>query len=985
MRTSTRLAPGLLLLVIAATACTPNDVEVDATYHVWLAANSSASIAEGAVGVASAPIIDCYNVGEDILEGSKCDAPLDEFGNLPFYESELYEYIQPQPDPLPSDDVGPWYQGPFSWLKNDAFYLKEGKFEPWRSEAVMTSEGDFQVTLHQRLGNGEDFRVAFVIDPSFQPVECIQSGATCYTLDGEPQDEDGDGWYDDLDPDCVFGDYESGYSSVAPIELLDCEGVCDCNDSVDNDGDGDIDADDVDCTSGFDDNESSDISCEDNVDNDGDSWTDYSDPDCKFEGSESGNFTATQCNDGLDNDGSGDMDNDDPSCGDALDTIEGATGPRSSNSCSDKVDNDGDGWVDSADQDCGTYSDEAGWGLTECNDGLDNDGDGDVDVDDVDCTTSSDREDELDASCTDSVDNDGDGYVDEDDPDCVLGLVEDDSFFGIYGCNDGIDNDRDDDTDGAEVPDEVEITIDSEDSDCRSAFQGIEGPSVTGSCKEDDGGLDDDGDGWINSEDPDCFDGGKLERFFGGGACNDGIDNDGDTLVDAEDPGCIDAVRHTEEDLPLGSDCDDGLDNDGDSWVDLDDDGCQLGSFELTVDISECGDGLDNDGDGDIDSADLDCLNSLDVDELTNDSCLDGLDNDGDGWIDQDDLDCSTLGYERGFADSECADGLDNDGDGDVDADDAECLFAGTRLERPDQCADSEDNDSDGYVDIEDPDCFLSANGLEDGAVASAQCNNGIDDDGDGTVDGEDRDCLTALDNLEQVDDPGEPTLIPYDQADWTAEMSADEDGFDIYYLNAGAYQVNPDNEDVIWTLPQEWLSGFAAARFAADNFSSVGTGDFDFIYQFDLPLDIEEETVFTAGDQFYADFAEEAKAQADWWASNANAWTGMDPELYSDFNFRVEDNAWRTRDSLKTGLDSWVYRTPNYVRIANGSNLEEGGSASGEFQIHLVSYDSASAMIVQGTFEVPEISGDKWTYGSLEEELIERNQTEICGQNDPI
>lgn len=974
MRTSTRLAPGLLLLAIAATACTPNDVEVDATYHVWLAANSSASIAEGAVGVGQAPIIDCTLPVEERLEGSMCAPELDEDGYLPYYESELYGYIQPDPQ----YDGGPRYQGPFSWLIDDAFYLKEDKFEPWRSEAVMTSEGDFQITLHQRLGNGEDFRVAFVIDPTFQPVECVQSGETCYNLDGEPQDEDGDGWFDGDDPDCFFGGYESGFSSVAPTELLNCDGVCDCNDGQDNDGDGDIDSDDVDCLTGFDDNESDDVSCEDGEDNDGDSWVDGNDPDCVFEGSETGNFAATACNDGLDNDGNGDIDNDDTSCGDAFDTDESISSPRTNNACTDKVDNDGDGWIDNDDSDCGLYSDEAGWGITECNDGLDNDGDGDIDADDVGCTSPLVSEDEADVTCTDTVDNDGDGYVDAEDPDCVLGLVEDNSYFGIYGCNDGIDNDLADDN-----PDnnpEVEVTIDADDSDCRSAFQGVEAETISNSCT-DENGLDEDNDGWINADDPDCYDGGKLERFFSGTVCNDGVDNDGDGDVDADDVGCLDALRSTEEDLPGGSDCDDGVDNDGDSWTDLEDDGCQVGGFELTADLAACADGLDNDGDGDIDGADVDCQNSLDVNELTNDSCLDELDNDGDGWIDLDDTDCSNYGYERGFAAGECSDNVDNDGDGAIDAADPECLSATTRLERQDECSDSVDNDGDGYVDVEDADCILGRDGLEDGAVTNIQCSNGEDDDGDGDIDRADVDCVSSLDNLEQANDPGEPITINYDQADWTAEMSADEDGYDIYYLNAGNYQVNPADEDQNWSLPQEWLSGFASARFASDNFSSFGTGDFDFVHSLTLPNNFGRVSIFVVGDQFFQDFAEEAKAQSDWWAANANEWTGMDPELYSDFNFRVEDNAWRTRDSLTTGLDNWVFRTPNYVRIANGSNVEEGGSVSGDFQIHLVSFDSASAMIVQGSFDVAEIRGDKWTYGSLEDELVERNNTVLCGE----
>ena len=144
---------------------------------MWLAANSSATIAEGILGVDQAPFIDCIDFSEDRAEDALCGVPLDDVGAMPNYESELYDYIQPLD-----------YQGPFNWLMNDSFFLKEGELDTWRSEAVMTSEGDFQITLHQELAGGkEDFRIAFVIDPNYQPVECIQSGDTCYTLDGEPQ------------------------------------------------------------------------------------------------------------------------------------------------------------------------------------------------------------------------------------------------------------------------------------------------------------------------------------------------------------------------------------------------------------------------------------------------------------------------------------------------------------------------------------------------------------------------------------------------------------------------------------------------------------------------------------------------------------------------------------------------------------------------------------------------------------------------------
>ena len=91
MRTSSRLAPGLLLLALAATACTPNDVEVEGTYHVWLAANSSATIAEGILGVDQAPFIDCIDFSEDRAEDALCGVPLDDVGAMPNYESELYD------------------------------------------------------------------------------------------------------------------------------------------------------------------------------------------------------------------------------------------------------------------------------------------------------------------------------------------------------------------------------------------------------------------------------------------------------------------------------------------------------------------------------------------------------------------------------------------------------------------------------------------------------------------------------------------------------------------------------------------------------------------------------------------------------------------------------------------------------------------------------------------------------------------------------
>jgi len=56
-------------------------------------------------------------------------------------------------------------------------------------------------------------------------------------------------------------------------------------------------------------------------------------------------------------------------------------------------------------------------------------------------------------------------------------------------------------------------------------------------------------------------------------ACSDGIDNDGDGLIDMDDPGCMNDQDNDEYDPPPVQ-CNDGIDNDGDGLIDLDDPGC---------------------------------------------------------------------------------------------------------------------------------------------------------------------------------------------------------------------------------------------------------------------------------------------------------------------------------------------------------------------------------------------------------------------------
>ena len=183
-------------------------------------------------------------------------------------------------------------------------------------------------------------------------------------------DNDGDGWSDDQDPDCENGGTEE----------LGVGATQGCNDGLDNDRDGDVDVEDEDCTEAGDNDESN---CSNNTDDDGDGFEDEEDLDCARGESEA---TADGCVDGLDNDADGWSDADDPDCvTGAAETGVGAEG------CNDGLDGDVDGWADAADPDCvGASFDELGFGAAVCNDGLDNDGDTLNDAADAECSAAAD-------------------------------------------------------------------------------------------------------------------------------------------------------------------------------------------------------------------------------------------------------------------------------------------------------------------------------------------------------------------------------------------------------------------------------------------------------------------------------------------------------------------------------------------------------------------------------------------------------------------
>ena len=945
-----------LLVVLMLAGCTPNDAVVGGTFHAWLAKGSSAAVATGSMDLNKTSFtLDC--VSETPEDGSVCNFgtpnPVDDRFDEPYFN-----------DGTGAGSANRPIFSQFARLGDDIFYGYQGEVTAWRSEAIITSEDDFQLTVHHDLDTvapGQDFRFAFVIDPDYQPTICIESGQTCY-VDG---DNDGDGWENYNDPDCLSDAWEVGYTHLS------------CNNGMDDDEDGLVDGADSDCTSAFA-TETPQTTCNDNQDNDGDGLRDAADPDCSIgweldeETGESNDLYA--CGDLLDNDGDGDVDLDDDGCESVWDNAE--DGALSGDACADELDNDGDGWVDSLDSDCLSGDGESGLSGTPCGDGLDNDGDGFTDANDPGCVDSLDgAETDLGLTCTDETDNDSDGYVDIEDPDCVLGEEEDDTFFGLYACNDGLDNE-----------DTADGEIDIDDSHCTSAFDNNENSTSGSSCRDGDNN-DDDLDGWDNNADPDCLVG-SAELGYTGYICNNGVDDDSDGLVDSEDAGCVAPQRSTEDDT-ASADCSDGLDNDGDGFIDgtglvttevvdgedvevtyLADYGCWMGGAESDDASMQCGDGIDNDGDGFTDATDIDCVSASTLVEGPIGACDNKLDDDGDGWADNSDPDCATSLYEVGFTASACNDGVDNDSDGDVDADDADCALASTRFETVDECGDGVDNDGDGWIDrgnndddLGDPSCLNGGPSEGGGASGLTECSDGLDNDSDGDTDRLDTDCNNSFDTIEATEDAGEPQPFNLNYGNTLEEWSKDEDGKTIYYLNAGAAQTNPSDAEVFWSLPQEWLAGFAHAKFADDELIVVPN---DFHYM--------EADAKNPDPAAYTSKVEELTSYARIWEAELGTYGGMNP---TDFTIKVEDNAWRPIDDSEAGLDNFVETHYSYVRFEGSPTFEIGSSVKGDYQIFVQGRDSLSFAVLKGTFEVEAIRKDRWSYGILEEDKINEHVEE--------
>lgn len=141
-------------------------------------------------------------------------------------------------------------------------------------------------------------------------------------------------------------------------------------------------------------------------------------------------------------------------------------------------------------------------------------------------------------------------------------------------------------------------------------------------------GVDNDGDGRIDSADSGCLLGDNEAADAGTKQCSNGIDDDGDGQVDfPADVGCINADDDA-EDSAAAPHCMDNRDNDGDGLKDYPEDpGCVAPNQDDESDdcptgpnCPACSNGADDDGDGMADfPADTGCDAASDTDEFVRD------------------------------------------------------------------------------------------------------------------------------------------------------------------------------------------------------------------------------------------------------------------------------------------------------------------------------------------------------------------------------
>ncbi len=265
------------------------------------------------------------------------------------------------------------------------------------------------------------------------------------------------------------------------------------------------------------------------------------------------------------------------------------------------------------------------------------------------------------------------------------------------------------------------------------------------------------------------------------------------------------------------------------------------------------------------------------------------------------------------------------------------------------------------------------------------------------------------------------------DGSNWLNEWSEDEDGNLIYYLNAGAYQVDPNDSEISWYLSNDMLSGYSFAKFGSEEFSSH-PAEYGH-YALDgspLPWGVNPMTgrsleggflgvsveghggqAGMAGDEDYVDWYEEYLANEEALCNTVlgercDSYNGGDFKSWEDefltlgaasmspygidgrgearFEHKIESNLWRPIDNTVSGLDGWMEVHSSWVRLQTGQTVAPGERVKGDYQIFYEGTEAGSRLLVRGEFEITELQMDEWGYEILEDAKREANDTPYCG-----
>ena len=228
--------------------------------------------------------------------------------------------------------------------------------------------------------------------------------------------------------------------------------------------------------------------------------------------------------------------------------------------------------------------------------------------------------------------------------------------------------------------------------------------------------TDEDGDGRVGCDDPDCWQpqAGCREQ------CTSPNDEDGDGLVGCADPDCWVAGGECAENCARSDD------EDGDGLAGCADPDCWRSGMCNEV----CSSSQDEDGDGAVGCNDPDCWRSG---SGCAEVCTSPNDEDGDGLTGCADPDC----WRSGVCREVCTSSWDEDGDGEAGCNDPDCWSATTGC--GELCHSLNDEDGDGLVGCADPDCWRSG-------LCREVCSSNTDEDGDGLVGCVDEDCRLSRD-----------------------------------------------------------------------------------------------------------------------------------------------------------------------------------------------------------------------------------------------